>query len=330
MLARGESPYDTASLQPQLPALWMPTAVGFFSLLGFFDFESAQRIWFVLNAGGLAAMLYLCLPDPRSMPALLAGLFIAYFFPPTIHHFALGQVSILSALCLLGAVKLIERASWLSAFLLALGMVKPQIAVFVLFGASVYKFQTGGFRGLFAYGLKAFLAALILTLPLFMVEPAWVPDFIASLKSNTPEWTHPSILSQLDMWIGDWAYLLWAGTLFCALWLLARLWRNSAPEVAALWTLAITTLVTPYVWSWDFTLLLPILVHTFSKLNWKGKALLTVGYWLAWAGMAAIQLSGNYHNSRFWWVPLFFIGLTVSARVFMKLEGTPAAQPGGI
>ena len=308
LLVQGESPYDTTSLHTDLPALWMPTAVGFFSFLGFFSFELAQQIWFLLNIAGLAALLYLSIPNTRTLPVLLAGIFLAYFFPPTINHFALGQVSILSALCLFGAVRLIERMPWLSAFLLALGMVKPQIGIFILFGISIHQFQTGSFKGLLSYGLKAFLAALTLTLPLFIAELNWIPDFIASLQSNTPEWTHPSILSQLEMWTGSWGYLLWGSFLISMLWFMLWLWRNSTPHIAALWTLSITVLVTPYVWSWDFVLLLPLLVYILSRANWKGWLLLIIGYVLVWGGIAVIQLSDNFHNSRFWWVPIGCIG----------------------
>lgn len=316
LLTQGISPYNTISLQPELPALWMPTAVGLFSFLGFFEFNIAQQIWFLLNVAGLALLLYLSLPGEHSLSVLLAGAFLAYFFPPAINHFALGQVSILSALCLFLAVKLMERLPWLSACFLAVGMVKPQIGFFVLFGVCIYQFQSAGFKGLFRYGLRIFLAALALMLPLFLAELGWIPDFIASLQANTLQWTHPSILSQLGGWVGNWKFLPWGALLLGVFWLIIRLWKNETPHVAALWTLALTILVTPYVWSWDFVLLLPLFVYIFSISNWKGKALLLGGYGLIWAGMAFIQLSTDFHNSRFWWVPISFTGiLALTARL---------------
>jgi len=319
LLVQSASPYNMSSLQPELPALWMPMAVGFFSFLGFFNFETAQQIWFALNVAGMAALLYLSMPDLRFIPTLLAGLFFAYFFPPVINHFALGQVSILAASSLLMAVKLVEKRPWLSAFFLALGMTKPQIGFLVAFGLCVHLFQVGGFKCILNYGLQTFLAVLTLSLPLFIAEPNWIPDFIASLQSNTFQWTHPSILSQLDNWLGNWKYIPWGVLFLGILWTVTWLWRKFPPKTAALWTLALTVLVTPYVWSWDFVLLLPLFVYTFSISNWKGKALLTAGYSLAWAGMAVIQLSTDFHNSRFWWVPISFMGL-LALTVWLKLE----------
>ena len=319
LLVNGESPYDTAALQPELPALWMPMAVGFFSFLGFFNFETAQQIWFALNITGMAALLYLSMPGSCFIPTLLAGLFFAYFFPPTINHFALGQISILSALSLLLSVRHVERKPWLSAFFLALGMVKPQIGFLIFFGLFIHLFQVGGFKRIFLYGLQTLLLALILSLPLFIAEPNWIPNWIASLQANTSEWTHPSILSQIDLWLGNWKYMPWGLLLLGIFWLVMRLWRNVPLHLAALWTLSLTVFITPYVWSWDFVLLLPLFVYIFSITNWKGKALLAIGYLLAWAGMAVIQLSDNFHNSRFWWVPSCFIGLLALAS-WLKLE----------
>ena len=330
LLVQGESPYNTSSLHPDLPALWMPTAVGFFSALGFFSFDIAQQIWFLLNIAGLAALLYLSISEARTILVLLTSVLLAYFFPPAINHFALGQVSILSALCLFLSVKWIERMPWLSAFLLVLGMTKPQIGIFILFGVSIYQFRTGGFNGLVSYGLKAFLAALTLTLPLFIAEPKWIPDFIVSLQSNTPEWTHPSILSQLEIWIGGWAYLVWGSFLIAMLWFITRLWKNNTPQIAALWTLAITVLVTPYVWSWDFVLILPVLVYVLSRANWKGWLLLLIGYVLVWSGIAVIQLSDNFHNSRFWWVPVSYVGLLTFINLSASLNKTPTGQAKGL
>ena len=116
LLVSGESPYDTNSLQPELPALWMPMAIGFFSFLGLFEFHTAQQLWFLLNTAGLAVLLYLSMPNLRSTSILLISVFLVFFFPPTINHFALGQVSILYALSLFLSVILVEKNPILSAF----------------------------------------------------------------------------------------------------------------------------------------------------------------------------------------------------------------------
>jgi hypothetical protein len=75
-----------------------------------------------------------------------------------------------------------------------------------------------------------------------------------------------------------------------------------------MWSLGITTIVTPYVWSWDFVLLLPIWMYTFIQGGWKRRTLLLIFYAVAWYGMALIQAQESSNNQYFWWVPLWFIG----------------------
>lgn len=312
LLVRGGSPYDTTPLRPELPALWMPASVGFYSFLGFFDFETAQEIWFLMNSAGLAVLLYLSMPRSRSILFLLAGVLFVYFFPPTINHFALRQISILSALSLLLAARFSER-TWLSAIFLALGMAKPQIGFLVLFGLCIHQFRLGGFPRLFRYGLQTMLAVLILSLPLFLAEPNWMPDWIASLRANNVEWTHPSILFPLRRWLGNWNYLPWGGLVAGSFWLAAWLWIKFPPHLAAIWSLGLTVVVTPYVWSWDFVLLLPAFVYVLSSVDWRGIVIMVVGYCIVWGGMAFIQLSASFHNSRFWWVPTGLMGLSAFA-----------------
>lgn len=311
MLVQGDSPYDTTPLKPELPALWFPMAVGLFSFLGFFEFETAQQIWFLLNIFGLAGLLYFCFSDWRSIPILLTSTLLAYFFPPVIQHLVLGQISIVLALSLLIATRLAATQPWLSAFFLALGMAKPQIGFLVLFGLSLHQYWLGGFQRVIRYGVQTFLAALVLCLPLFIAQPNWISDWLASLQANTFEWTHPSTLSQLKRWLGIWGYFPWGLVLLSVIWVTVKIWRNLLAHHAAMWTLALTVLVTPYVWSWDFVLLLPIFVYVLSSSKWWVVIVLCAGYGLIWAGMAIIQLSSDFHNSRFWWVPLSFIGLLV-------------------
>ncbi|NWF64413.1 MAG: DUF2029 domain-containing protein [Chloroflexi bacterium] len=323
LLVRGESPYNTTPLHPDLPALWMPPAIGFFSFLGFFRFEMAQQIWFLLNILGLAGLLYLSISKTQLTPVLLPGLLLAYFFPPAVNHFALGQVSILIALSLLLAVRFVDSSPWRSAFFLAFGMTKPQLGFLVLFGICVYLIKQAGWMRLLRYGLRTFLAVLTLSLPLFLADSKWISDFFASLQANV-QWTHPSLFSQLGEHLGEWKYLPWGVLLLCALWAAAQLWMRLSKNASVLWTLALTLPITPYVWSWDFVLLLPLFFFALSNTNWKGKAILIAGYALAGAGMTVIQLSENFHNSRFWWVPLWFVLLYAWSARFPPLP--PSAQ----
>jgi hypothetical protein len=206
-----------------------------------------------------------------------------------------------------------KRRDWLAAFFLALALSKPQLGILALFGLSFFYFRRGGFGDLFRFGMQTALVSLVLTLPLFIFHPAWIPDWIKSMQSNYT-WMHPSLFSIFRQFLGGWGTLLWAALLMIALVITHQLWTKLSAPIAMLWSLGITTIVTPYVWSWDFVLLLPIWMHTFTQADWKRKAFLLLIYATAWYGSAIIQAQAGSQNQSFWWVPIWFIGMLALAK----------------
>ena len=308
LLMRGNSPYDTASLDPELPAVWLPMAIGVFAPLGLLKEQVALKIWLSINIIELAAIVWLI--TRHSMSALLMpimGLF-AYFFPPTINHFALGQFSITSVFCLMISVYFLEKHfDWVAGIFLALGLAKPQLGLLAIFGLGIFFINHGGLQRALLFGARVLIATLVMSLPLFIAYPEWIPDWIASFQSNNYEWLHPSLFSVFERTLGIWGYAIW-GVLTIALCVLCyQIWTRMPPRTAMLWSLGLTTIITPYIWSWDFVLLLPIWFHTFTQVNWKRKIFLSLTYLVGWAGIASIQLSANNNNYGFWWVPLWYM-----------------------
>jgi hypothetical protein len=309
LLMRGESPYDTSALNPELPAVWFPMAVGVFSPLGLATESTASRIWLLLSLVELSLILWIAARKSPSTLLAPAAALLVLLFPPTIHHLSLGQFSITAALCLLLSAYFAGKGSeWPAAALLALGLSKPQLGVLAAFGLAVFYFRQGGIARALNFGMKTAFACLGMSLPLFAAYPNWVPDWIQSLQSNDAAWLHPSPAFILQEFLGDWGYLPW-GLLTSAIFLACyRIWTGSPRETAMCWSLGLTPLVTPYIWSWDFVLVLPAWIHTFFHVSWRGKLFLFLTYLAGCLGMAVIQLSGDNNNSRFWWVPIWFIG----------------------
>jgi hypothetical protein len=50
LLVRGESPYDTSSLNADLPAVWPPMAIGVFAPLGWLSEKTASRLAFTCSS----------------------------------------------------------------------------------------------------------------------------------------------------------------------------------------------------------------------------------------------------------------------------------------
>lgn len=307
LLVRGRSPYNTTDFHPSLPALWFPMAVGFFSPLGFLSEVVATKAWFVLNIVELFVVILLSLRgQPKFYISAIIG-FLVFLFPPLFNHIVLGQFSITAMFCFMMSAYFVDkRMDWLAAFFLVLGFAKPQLGILALPGLSFFYFQRGSFKAAYRFGAQIFLMSILMSLPLFIIYPAWIPDWLANLRSNFT-WLHPSLFSILRQSIGEWSYILSGITLLIGLVICYQLWRKLPPLVAMMWSLGFTTIVTPYVWSWDFVLLIPVWVYTFTQVNWKRKIFLFGSYWIGWLGFVYIQLLAYGKNNLFWWVPLWFM-----------------------
>ena len=313
LLVHRQSPYDTASLNPVLPAVWFPMAIGFFFPLGWLSEDAALQAWFFFNIVEICIVVFLVQGKDRSLYNTAALALLCFFFPFVLNHFNLGQFSITILLCLLLSAHWIGKyKNWPSAFFLALALAKPQLGILAVIGLALHQFRQRGFAGMFLFGAQTLLMALLMSLPLFIAHPAWIPDWIASMAKNYT-WQHPSLFSIFQQMLGRWGLVPWAAIAAGVLTFTFLLWKKIPPFAAMLWSLALTTLVTPYVWSWDFVLLLPLWMFSFTKANWKWKIFLLVSYLIAWYGMALVQMQAGSQNQSFWWVPLWFVGILVPA-----------------
>lgn len=307
LLTKGQSPYHTASLNPILPAVWLPMVIGVFSPLGLLNAEIAARVWFIVNVLELLLMIGWSLRGKWTVYSTVLVGFLVFFFPPVLNHILLGQFAITAIVCLLASAHFAEkRNDWLAAFLLALGLAKPQLGILAVFGLGVHYFRIGGFKLLLRFGAQTFLAAVLMSLPLFIAYPAWIPDWIASAQSNYT-WIQPSLFSTLTQFFGasgtiPWALVALGGCIICL-----HIWKNNPPLPAMTWSLALTLIISPYLWSWDFVLLLPLWVETFAEANWKRKIFLFVTYLIGWLGFAYVQHLPDSSNDMFWWFPLWFL-----------------------
>jgi hypothetical protein len=211
-------------------------------------------------------------------------------------------------LCLIASAHFAERdINWLAACFLALGLTKPQLGFLAVAGFSVFHFQRSGVMGVIRFGLQTLFMSILMSLPLFIAYPGWIPDYIKSMQANST-WPHPSVFSLLRQSIGDWGILIWALLLVTSLVIIYKLWVTFPPHIAMLWSIGITTVISPYIWSWDFVLLLPIWIFTYANSYWKRKVFLLAAYAIGWSGMVYVQLQAASHEQHFWWAPLWFMG----------------------
>ena len=318
LLTQGRSPYNISVLFDQGIAVWMPVAIGVFWPIGFLPLQQASNLWWILSLVSLIAIVWLSSGLARP-PKLLfvASLIMAFIFPPTISHFSLGQITIFMCLIFM-AISIFEDKfhPFVIALLIALTLSKPQLTIFILPGYFFSYLKEYGFPRALKLFFYLILAIGILSLPLFVSYPLWINDLIRNLISN-PAWAHPSSLfilrSNFNI-IGEalWWVLLFAGS-GVNLWLWARLPKKEA----AAWSLAITTLITPYVWSWDFVLLIPLFTSClYRKIPRTSTWLLYFAFISCWGVIAYMKLIGQTSDELYWWVPWYMIGFILISITF--------------
>ncbi len=323
LLVHGKSPYDTSSFNPISPAAWLPMSIGFFFPLGWLGDDIALRIWFISSLLELGWMIFWV--QGKFKPpyiSFITGL-IVFSFPPTLYHLILGQFSIAAMICLILAVHfvLMER-DWVAAFLLALALSKPHLGTLAMLGLSYYYFQRGGSRALLLFWMRVLAMILVLCIPLFIAYPNWIPDALISMKAN-PYWSYPSLFILFERYLGAWGLGIWMIVVLVVIWIGFMLWRKLPPMHAIYWSLGLAPLITPYVGSWDFVVVLPVFIFTFIQVNWMRRVFLIFSFLFAWYGMYLVQNMEPSHNHYFWWVPVWFMLSAALVTSWNKVDATP-------
>ncbi|MCZ2127833.1 MAG: DUF2029 domain-containing protein [Anaerolineales bacterium] len=319
LLLRGQSPYATAPLNPELPAAWLPMAVGFFAPLGALSESLAQRIWFLVNIAELAALVYWARLKDKLIFNLIVVCLLTFFFPSTIHHLILGQFSLTTTLCVVaGTMLVVKEKRWLGAFVLALGLTKLHLMTLSLLGLTLWSYRRGGAKEAAALILRVASACVVLCLPLFIAYPNWIPDALQSMSSNAA-WTFPTLQNFFIRSLGVTAGMtLWVVAVVLIAAFALCLWTRLDPVRAAFWTLGLSLLISPYIGSWDFVALLPLLIYVYVDAGKRQKIFIVGAYLAAWVLMASGQAQTDSHNYFFWWVPLWH--LAVAALTFRWRE----------
>lgn len=310
-LVHRQSPYDTASLNPNLPAAWLPMAIGFFFPLGWLSEKPALQFWYLFTILEICLVVYIVQEKNRNLYNTVALSLLFFFFPLTLNHLNLGQFTITVTLSWILAAYFFENNHrWFSALCIALALTKPHLGFLVILGWSYQDYRHGGLRMMLASFGRIFIMGLLLCLPLFAAYPAWIPDAVISMRNNLP-WSYPSLYILFERFFGTWGHFLWVFTSLFVIGANFWLWKKLPIKNAVYWSMALAPLATPYVGSWDFVVLFPLLISTYVNVDWKRKIFLWIAYCIAWIGMARIQMLEVSHNHYFWWVPLWFIGAII-------------------
>lgn len=327
LLLTGRSPYRVDQLFDGSNTVWMPTAIGSFLPLGWLTLSQASVLWGIASLVAILGVGVWSARMAKPYPLWLAVALVAMFiFPPTITHFQWGQYGMVAMLCGLVAAQLLERQAplWAVALCLVLGAAKPQLLPLTGLGVAVVVLRQRhavGLARLVGYGL---LWTGLFMLPLFILFPDWIDGLRWALARN-PSWLQPSSLTALQANLGNGGVVVWVGLVIGALVGTVWLWMRTQPTVAAIWTLALTVLVTPYVWSYDFVLLIPLLIFTlFQVTSVVARLAWVAGYGMIWVAFVSLRLTSSNSDEIFWWVPAACLLLVLACwGISRRLPTTP-------
>ena len=343
-LIHGKNPYLLDDLFRFGNPIWMPTIIGALFPLGWLTEHQATALWFLASLLCLVVIYRLSTRPSEGQSkvslGLMTGLLIGGFgFVPTISHLVLGQFSLFAVVLMLLAVYAVQRRQWvLTGILIALATAKPQLILLPVLGLAVYAWHQGRWSALLRLGLSGTVTSAVLTLPLWIASPDWLNGMQIAFSRNL-QWAQPSSLVAFRFLMGDGIGIaLWGLLLVVAIIITVWMWgytsrsgqgRHIDPITAMSWNLMLTLLVSPYAWTWDFVLILPLWFRLMAITpSWWARGVLLLGYVVTWGGAVAIRLSTDSDEIRFWWFPwiwlmTFVLAALLQGRTHPQAEVAP-------
>jgi hypothetical protein len=262
-------------------------------------------------------------PEKFSLPLTIIVLIAFFLFPATVAHLRLGQFTLIATWLWLQIISFeCPVANPKISLLIALSLSKPQLNILVLPGlcvAYIHRYglkQTAHLLGWLTFWI------ILSTLPFFIAHPLWLQDFMAAQRSNPSTWLQPSLFLLLRLHFGTLGGVISAFIASMIIGLTVWLWLRQSNYTAMLWSLALTPLITPYVWSWDFVMIAPLWINTVFRLTTlKRQLFLGVAYLGCWVGMMSIELSHDVSNHRYWWVS-WYLMLVITGLHFVEKKAS--------
>ena len=330
LLIHGESPYHISVLFSDSTAVWFPQIIGVFFPLGLLSQNQASNLWLIINGVtliGMTTYLMWQVKQKKTTPIIYGLVLLAViFFPSSITHFGLGQVDFLLIAAMLTSAYAIENHNApATALSFAFALTKPQICFLVLPSAFISLILKRKWKSSLLIAILSVTYVILLTIPLWVFDPNWVKDFIWNLRS-LPKWWQPALLSQLQVMFDRQGFVLWFLVATTCLVISIVLWNKLAPHQAVLWSLALTTLAAPYLWSWDFTLLLPLFIDTAARLTKVYARLILFFSWVMSLFFSIWSHQFDDGDKRLWWLPLVML-FGLGASLYIEYKNNPKISP---
>lgn len=292
--------------------------------LGLLPAKAAATLWFELNLVMLFSSIWF-LTDGWSPRSRLIAFPLSLFFLPVLGALSVGQYDFP---VLLGTSMLVYSLRRENIALTTLGTVlltfKPHIGVLILLSALLYLIlRRGGF------GRRALRSILMAGVLLFMIgflaDPAWpvsYPNMLLNYQ-NEGNVSACSECASLPVWLSRWLFdrslakaAMIAAVLLIVLIALFSLVRSAllkSPALLLTSSLMITLLVSPYLYNYDFLLLLvPFAVLLNSNRDIMNKIIIVACLLVPTFAIAFLGRDGN--------ISLILVTIVVTSLLYLRTK----------
>jgi hypothetical protein len=321
LLINGENPYDAMRIEQLKSTSGVPTStlntpsitlnppwlITLMLPFGLLDYSASRLLWLItsiiliLVSSVMLWGMYSNHPKQRWL-----GILAAFIFAPTISVLEKGQVT---TLLLIGVVGFLyftvsKPNDWLAGVFLAIASVKPQVILLFWVVLVFWVIQ----RRRWITMISAFISVFVLVGIAFLINPRILLQYLGMLQAYPlSDWANPTIGSYLRFfWLGldqYWPQVLPA--LFAVLWFIYFWYRHQAAwdwlhELPVI--LLVSTLTSPYLWTYDLVILLPctIGVASWIAVDWKRwSTLLLTGIFFA---ITILDLYLHTRLDEFWFI----------------------------
>lgn len=318
MFLEGADPYntrlfDSAAAEAGCPVFFNfavanpPWSGPILAILGLFNFRYAAAAWIVLNFVFFFAALRFSLsiePSRNRISSPGRAVFIAMIaaFFPAYYTIYIGQLSLFVLFCYSLFLRLYQSSRYFAAGLVLAGTaVKPQLAFISYIILALWvclRRDIAGARHAIGGFASAFLSLNVLA---FLLNPVSYRTYLGSISPHL--WHTPTISAWLRSIFPGREWIIFAPSCIIVLYICARAARAKNPSRVLVDSLAAGLCAAPYLWTSDFTVLLPVLVFLAASASALSMVLF----------LANVALILGPNDMRYAvWYPVLVFGLTLA------------------
>jgi len=318
LLLHHQNPYQIKLLFADSNAVWLPPGIGLFSFLGVFSFDTSRVLWLLINLTSFFILCFLIIQPVNLLKEYFWVVLLA-LFPSTITNLIMGQFSIFSLFGMVFLAKLYgNNPSWINGLVFALLFTKPQLIIFTLPTYLFFIASRKSLRNMFREIGWILVGLLITMIPFFFSKSDWITQLYLNLKENN-QWLQPNLNSLL---IQQFGFSTPITLLLILIGLSLSIHYSTRHELydSIVYSMALTPIFSPYIWTWDFVLFFPLLIKTYLDNDNKFvKFFILFGYLTITTIFIWMKVNGINSDEHFLWVSLSMILLLSLSKFFTKL-----------